>query len=81
MTKKIEIGSKPTRRNHATSNQWPGLEAAAREMTAEPTKRLTLDVPFSLHQRLKVKTTVEGSSISDVVRQLIIHYVDGEPPK
>jgi hypothetical protein len=81
MTKKIEIGSKPTRRSSTTSNEWPGLEAAAKEMTAELTKRLTLDVPFSLHQRLKVKTTVEGSSISDVVRQLIVNYVDGEPTK
>jgi hypothetical protein len=37
----------------------------------EPTKRLTMDLPASLHQRVKVGCAVEGVRMTDVVRELL----------
>lgn len=37
----------------------------------EPMKRLTIDVPLSLHIRLKVGCALQGLKIADVVRELI----------
>jgi hypothetical protein len=38
---------------------------------AEPMKRLTIDVPLSLHIRLKIGCATRGTNIADVVRGFI----------
>jgi hypothetical protein len=39
--------------------------------SAEPMKRLTIDVPLSLHIRLKIGCATRGTNIADVVRGFI----------
>jgi hypothetical protein len=38
---------------------------------AEPTKRLTFDIPASMHRRLKLGATARDQNIADVLRELI----------
>jgi ParG len=48
----------------------PEARLAAAE-PIEPMKRLTIDVPLSLHTRLKTGCAASGRKIADVVRALI----------
>lgn len=41
------------------------------QLPQEPTKRLTIDVPVSLHSRLKLRCVQDGVSIAEVVRDLL----------
>ena len=67
--KKIAFGSKPTTpTGHATLDDWV---ADRPTRTTEPTKRLTIDVPVSLHQRIKVQCTLQGENMADVLRLIL----------
>lgn len=37
----------------------------------EETRRLTVDVPLSLHRRIKIKCVMEDAGVSDVVRKVL----------
>ena len=41
------------------------------EATTEPTKRFTIDVPESLHRRIKMQCAMRGVKMSDVIRDLL----------
>ena len=74
--KKVAIGGKPSRATEATAvDAWvantPPAAAEAPEATAEPMKRLTIDVPASLHSRIKVQCAQEGQKMADVIRALL----------
>jgi len=76
--KKITFGSKPAHRpGHGSSDDW----VADRSMQpVEPTKRLTIDVPLSLHQRVKSQCAVRGEIMADVIRDLLDgHFTDEKP--
>jgi hypothetical protein len=49
--------------------------APAAEKPSEPMKRLTIDVPRSLHTRLKTACAASEKKIADVVRDLIENHV------
>ncbi len=67
--KKIAFGTKPTSpTGHANLDDWVDGRPAR---TAEPTKRLTIDVPVSLHQRIKVQCTLQGHNMADVLRAIL----------
>lgn len=54
--KKVAIGSKPTAKAAPTTpDEWVSdqPELPDRSGTLEPMKRLTIDIPLSLHQRVK----------------------------
>ncbi|MCW1844211.1 hypothetical protein [Prosthecomicrobium hirschii] len=42
---------------------------------AEPMKRLTIDVPMSLHRKLKTKCAGEGEKMADVLRRMLDEFV------
>lgn len=71
MKKKVTFVSKPgSEDNKATTpDDWVGL--ANKPEPGEPTKRLTIDIPVSLHQRFKSRCAIEDLRMADVVRQLI----------
>lgn len=50
-------------------------KSAAKVEKKEEMKRLTIDIPKSLHRRLKSKTAEDDVSIKDLVNKLIIKYV------
>ena len=61
--KKVTFGGKPTNSRIANSpDEW---------VSGEPTKRLTIDIPLSLHQRVKSQCALEGANMAEVVRELL----------
>lgn len=61
--KKVTFGGKPTSNRVANSpDEW---------VSGEPTKRLTIDIPQSLHQRVKSQCALEGANMADVIRGLL----------
>lgn len=67
--KKISIGTKPSTRAAAApaaADNW--VENRAEE---EPMKRLTIDIPASLHRAIKMQTAQRGTKIADEVRELL----------
>ena len=70
MTKTISIGTKPTNKiveitPHA--DNW----VENREAT-EKNKRLTIDVPESLHRAIKSQCAMRGTKIADEIRELLV---------
>ena len=59
----------------ATTNpdEWikSGSETAAEAKPSEPTKRFTIDVPVSLHRRVKVQCAERGLNMADEMRRLL----------
>ena len=67
--KKITIGGKPTAKNPTTTpDDW----VSNRFVEEEPMKRLTIDIPLSLHQRVKSQCALQGENMADVVREFLL---------
>jgi len=70
-TKKISIGTKPTAKPvQASADAW--VESRVPVEGPEPMKRLTIDVPESLHRSIKAQCAMRGTKIADEVRELLI---------
>jgi hypothetical protein len=70
MSKKITIGTKPTNKSApASADAWVESRAAGDE--PEAMKRLTIDVPESLHRAIKSQCAMRGTKIADEVRELL----------
>jgi hypothetical protein len=69
--KKISIGAKPTTKNTMeTADKW--VENRTVSNKVEKMKRLTIDVPESLHRTIKTKCAMRGTKIADEVRELLL---------
>ena len=69
-TKKIAFGTKPTHKSEPVPvDTWVKSRAAGE---AEPMKRLTIDIPESLHRAIKAQCAMRGSKIVDEVRVLLL---------
>jgi hypothetical protein len=70
-TKKISIGTKPTAKPAAAAaDAW--VESRIPADGPEPMKRLTIDVPASLHRSIKAQCAMRGTKIADEVRELLL---------
>ena len=70
-TKKVSIGVKPTNKPApAAADAW--VESRAPVAGPEPMKRLTIDVPASLHRAIKTQCAARGTKIADEVRELLM---------
>ena len=70
-TKKVQIGTKPTSKPApAAADAW--VESRAPAEGPEPMKRLTIDVPESLHRSIKAQCAMRGTKIADEVRELLL---------
>lgn len=80
MSKKIQIGNKPTTRSAPAGNAdaWVSDRTAVAAGPAEPAKmkRLTIDVADTLHRDIKRKCADEGVKIADVARELLRAWVE-----
>jgi hypothetical protein len=66
--KKVAFGSKPAAAgNGGSADDW----VHARETPTEPVKRLTIDIPESLHRRVKTACAMENLVMADVVREFL----------
>ncbi len=64
--KKVAFGTTPTPRAAA-----PSAEGWVENRNAETMKRLTIDVPASLHSRIKVSCAQRGVKMADEIRDLL----------
>lgn len=65
--KKVEFAPKRQSGSPASSfQQW------ANQSGMEPTKRLTIDVPVSLHHRMKCRCAIDKLIMADVIRELLV---------
>ena len=46
----------------------------------EPMKRFTIDVPVSLHTRIKVQCATRGVKMADVIREMLEREFGAEKP-
>ena len=68
-TKKVSIGTKPSLKPvTSAADAW----VESRNANAEPMKRLTIDVPESLHRTIKAQCAMRGTKIADEVRELLL---------
>lgn len=68
MTKKVSISSKPSNKAIPENvDVW----VESRTDKSEPMKRLTIDIPTSLHKTIKVQCAMRGTKIADEVRELL----------
>jgi len=66
--KRVSIRTKPRRSAHADA--W--VEERVLPEEREPMKRLTIDIPESLHRTIKVQCALRGRKIADEVRELLL---------
>ncbi len=67
-TKKVAIGAKPTAKPQpATSDAWVN----DRKTDEERTKRLTIDVPASLHAQIKASCAMRGTKMVDEITAIL----------
>lgn len=64
MNKKVTFTAKPTAKP-INADQW--VESRA----TEETKRLTFDIPDSLHRRVKSQCAIKGVKMADEIRELL----------
>lgn len=74
--KKVPFGGGRAVR-HADADAWvgsaqPGEPAPAGRPPAEPMKRLTIDIPESLHRTIKSQCAQRGTKMADEIRALLI---------
>ena len=73
--KKIAFGTKPTAKPAAPApvDTWVETRTAGEDTaTTAPLKRLTIDVPESLHREIKAQCAMRGAKIADEVRELLL---------
>lgn len=69
-TKKISFGTKPSNKPvPANADAW--VESRQSE-EVEAIKRLTIDIPVSLHRTIKAQCAMRGTKIVEEVRELLI---------
>ena len=70
--KKIEFGTKPSLRSAPDAVDSWVESRAVEQAVVEPMKRLTIDIPESLHRSIKSQCAMRGSKIADEVRELLL---------
>lgn len=68
--KKVTFGGKrPTASPAANIDNWVAAQGA--EPSREQMKRFTIDVPVSLHKRVKSQCAMQNLVMADVIRELL----------
>jgi hypothetical protein len=78
MAKKVTISTKPTRSVGETEKAAEHWVASGKTEGAEGMKRFTIDVPESLHRRIKMQCAASGLKMADEIRGLLDKHF---PPK
>lgn len=78
MSKKIQIGARPTGAPVGAPAAADAWVDSREQGAAEAMKRLTIDVPESLHRAIKTQCASRGTKIADEVRELLIQKYGGK---
>lgn len=72
--KKVQIGVKPTNKPApaVAADAWVESRSQGQGSDPEQMKRLTIDVPESLHRQIKTACAQRGTKIADEVRELLL---------
>ena len=70
MSKKVTFGGKPSGKP-VTPEAWVAQRPTEEADPGEATKRLTCDVPASLHRRIKTQCAAKGVKMSEALRELL----------
>jgi hypothetical protein len=76
MTKKVMFGTKPTK-----AVETPNADQWVSHRDTEATKRLTLDIPASLHSRIKATCALRGTKMVDEIRELLEKHFPTDKPR
>lgn len=77
MSKKVAFGTTPAKEKPA-----PTADAWVQSRMQEGSKRLTLDIPKSLHLRLKLHCLHEDITLADLIRHMLEErFQDDRPAK
>lgn len=69
--KKVTFGSRPTK-VAPNADAWVDSRTVAEDrLPIEKMKRLTIDIPESLHKTIKSACAMRGTKIADEVRELL----------
>ena len=71
MAKKVTITAKPTRPAGETEKAAAQWVASGTTESSEGMKRFTIDVPESLHRRIKMQCAASGLKMADEIRALL----------
>jgi len=77
MSKKVNFGGKPSAKP-ITPDAWVESRKTETPKT-EDMKRLTFDIPDSLHRRIKSQCAVKGVKMADELRGLLEKHFPVEP--
>jgi hypothetical protein len=66
--KKITFAAKPA---HGVASAHADAWVNDRQPAGEPIKRLTVDVPISLHRRIKSQCALRNENMADAIRVLL----------
>jgi predicted HicB family RNase H-like nuclease len=75
MSKKVNMGINPQRRNNA--EDW----IRSRKETSEAMKRLTLDISATLHASIKIQCARDGVKMAEAIREMLEERFGKELPK
>jgi hypothetical protein len=78
MAKKVTISAKPTRTAGETEKAAEQWVASGKTESIEAMKRFTIDVPESLHRRIKIQCASQGLKMAAEIRALLDKHF---PPK
>lgn len=68
MAKKVQIAHP---REVTPQDEWVSSKPAETARLAEPMKRLTIDVPETLHTRIKLDCVANKQKMADAIRELL----------
>jgi hypothetical protein len=70
MNKKVSFGAKPRSAQAAApaADAWVKDRASGEK---EPMRRLTFDIPDSLHRQIKAQCAMRGTKIADELREML----------
>lgn len=71
MTKKVTFTAKPTTKAAASADTWVENRKTTTAEELEAMKRLTFDIPETLHRRIKTQCASKGIKMTEELRILL----------
>ncbi len=81
MSKTVDFGAAPRQKKKAEPENKVQADQWVQNRATEGTKRLTIDIPASLHRRIKMSCVARDTGISEELRVLLeSHYREDSVP-